>query len=704
MKEIGSWMSDEKNQAAEVKKGRRPNKKKREWSTLLLAVLVSIVVLVGAGLAFYFTIVFDLPRLTTLKDYQPYITSEVYSDDEVLIGEFYIEKRTVVPLSQMSRFLPKAFIAAEDARFFEHGGIDYWRILGAAFRNIEALDVVQGGSTITQQIAKSFFLTPERSYLRKIKEAILAQRIEHYLTKNEILFLYLNQIYLGEGAYGVGAAAATYFGKPVQNLTLAECAILAGLPPAPNNLSPLRNPKKARERQLYVLNRMVERKMITPEQAKKAQAEEIRLRPRGPKEYLDAPFVVEQVRLHVEQKYGKDLLYKGGLKIYTTINSRLQKAAQKAVEKGLEGFESRGKKEEGREGREGIEGSLIALEPQSGYILAMVGGRDYSASQFNRAIQAKRQAGSAFKPIVYAAALDKGFTPATLIVDEPFSYQDVPGKDPWQPQNFDREFWGPITVRKALTFSRNVPTVRIAQSIGLDYLISYARNLGIRSKLEPNLSLALGSANVSLLELTRAFGVFAAGGYRADPVLISQIQDRDGNVVEETEPSSVEVVSPQTCYLITSLLQNVIQEGTGQKARALGRPAAGKTGTTNDTRDAWFIGYLPQRMVAGAWVGYDIEKPLGNHETGAVAALPLWLEFMKEAVKDVPVDDFPVPDGIVFVKVDKESGEPMQSMRWVKSGKVLFECFKEGTEPSPDGSNPPSAAKRLPDEDPSKIR
>jgi penicillin-binding protein 1A len=700
MKEIGSWMSDEKNQAAEVKKEQRPNKKKREWSTLLLAVLVSLVVLVGAGLAFYFTIAFDLPRLTTLKDYQPYITSKVYSEDEVLIGEFYIEKRTVVPLSQMSRFLPKAFIAAEDARFFEHGGIDYWRILGAAFRNIEALDVVQGGSTITQQIAKSFFLTPERSYLRKIKEAILAQRIEHYLTKNEILFLYLNQIYLGEGAYGVGAASATYFGKPVQNLTLAECAILAGLPPSPNNLSPLRNPKKARERQLYVLNRMVERKMITPEQAKKAQAEEIGLKPRGPKEYLDAPFVVEQVRLYVEQKYGKDLLYKGGLKIYTTINSRLQKAAQKAVEKGLEEFESRGKK--GKE-REGIEGSLIALEPQSGYILAMVGGRDYSASQFNRAIQAKRQAGSAFKPIVYAAALDKGFTPATLVVDEPFSYEDVPGKDPWQPQNFDREFWGPITVRKALTFSRNVPTVRIAQAIGLNYLIRYAGNLGIRTKLEPNLSLALGSANVSLLELTRAFGVFAAGGYRAEPVLISQIQDKDGNMVEETEPSSVEVITPQTCYLVTSLLQNVIQEGTGQKAKALGRPAAGKTGTTNDTRDAWFIGYLPQKLVAGAWVGYDIEKPLGNHETGAVAALPLWLEFMKEAAKDVPVEDFPVPDGIVFVKVDKESGEPMGSMRWVKSGKVLFECFKEGTEPSPDGSKPPGV-KRLPDEDLPKIR
>ena len=700
MADIGSWMSDQKKQVAEAKTEQKPSRKKREWSTLLLAVLVSLVVVVGAGMAFYFAIAFDLPRLTTLKDYQPYITSEVYSEDEVLIGEFFVEKRTVVPLSQMSRFLPKAFIAAEDARFFEHGGIDYWRILAAAFRNIEALNVVQGGSTITQQIAKSFFLTPEKSYLRKVKEAILAQRIEHYLTKNEILFLYLNQIYLGEGAYGVGAAAATYFGKPVQNLTLAECAILAGLPPSPNNLSPLRNPKKARERQLYVLNRMVERKIITKEQAQKAQAEEIKLKPRGPKGYHDAPFVVEQVRLYVEQKYGKDMLYKGGLKIYTTINSRLQKAAQKAVEKGLEEFESRGGK---GKGREAIEGALIALEPQSGYILAMVGGRDYSASQFNRATQAKRQAGSAFKPIVYAAALDKGFTPATLVVDEPFSFEDVPGKDPWQPQNFDREFWGPITVRKALTFSRNVPTVRIAQSIGLDYLVGYAGNLGFKTKLEPNLSLALGSANVSLLELTRAFGVFAAQGYRADPVLISQIQDKDGNMVEETEPSSVEVVTPQTCYLITSLMQSVIQEGTGQRARALGRPAAGKTGTTNDTRDAWFIGYLPQKLVAGAWVGYDIEKSLGTHETGAVAALPVWLEFMKEAAKDIPVEDFTVPDGIVFVKVDKESGEPMASMRWVKSGKVLFECFKEGTEPSADGSKP-SGVTRLPDEEIPKTR
>ena len=667
---------------------------------MLLVVLLLLVVLVGAGMAFYFTIVFDLPRLTTLKDYQPYITSEVYSEDEVLIGEFFIEKRTVVSLSQMSRFLPKAFIAAEDARFFEHGGVDYWRILGAAFRNIDALKVVQGGSTITQQIAKSFFLTPEKSFTRKVKEVILAQRIEHYLTKNEILLLYLNQIYLGEGAYGVGAASTTYFGKPVQNLTLAECAILAGLPPSPNNLSPLRNPQKARERQLYVLNRMVERKMISPEQAQKAQAEEIKLRPRGPKGYHDAPFVVEQVRLYVEQKHGKDMLYKGGLKIYTTINSRLQKAAQKAVQKGLEEFESRGGK---GKGREAIEGALIALEPQSGFILAMVGGRDYSASQFNRATQAKRQAGSAFKPIVYAAALDKGFTPATLVVDEPFSYEDVPGKDPWQPQNYDREFWGPITVRKALTFSRNVPTVRIAQSIGLDYLIGYAGNLGIKTKLEPNLSLALGSANVSLLELTRAFGVFAAQGYRADPVLISQIQDKDGNVVEETEPSSIEVITPQTCYLITSLMQSVIQEGTGQRARALGRPAAGKTGTTNDTRDAWFIGYLPHKLVAGAWVGYDIEKSLGTHETGAVAALPLWLEFMKEAATDMPVEDFAVPDGVVFVKIDKETGEPMASMRWVKSGKVLFECFKEGTEPSADGPTP-SGVKRLPDEEIPKTR
>jgi len=643
-----------------------------------LVSFLAFLLLAGAATAFYFTIIFDLPRLTTLKDYQPYIVSEVYSDDEVLIGEFFLERRTVIPLSQMPRFLIKAFVAAEDARFFEHRGIDYWRILGAAFRNIEAFDVVQGGSTITQQIAKSFFLTSERTFSRKVKEAILAQRIEHYLTKNEILFLYLNQIYLGEGAYGVAAAARTYFGKHVQNLTLAECAMLAGLPPAPNTFSPLRQPKKARERQLYVLHRMVERKLITGEQARQAEEEKVRVRPRGAKGFNEAPYVVEQVRTYVEEKYGKEKLFKSGLKIYTTINGQMQQAAQKAVLKGLEEFEAR----EGKgKGRAQVQGALVALDPRTGYILAMVGGRDFSSSQFNRATQARRQAGSAFKPIVYAAALDKGFTPATVIVDEPLSYIDVPGKEPWQPQNFDREFWGPITFRKALTFSRNVVTVKIAQNIGVDYLIEYAKNLGIKSKLEPNLSLALGAANISLLELTNAFGVFAAQGYRAEPLLISKIVDKDGNILEEAEPSAVEVISPQTSYLITSLMQSVIQEGTGQRAKALGRPAAGKTGTTNDTRDAWFVGFTPQQLVAGSWVGYDIEQPLGTHETGAVAALPIWLEFMKEALAGKPMENFTVPEGIVFTKVEAATGEPLGPGRSPSSGKAIFECFREGTAP-----------------------
>jgi penicillin-binding protein 1A len=660
-------------------KSKRKKKKGRGWRILLLVFLLVVFLVVGAAIALYFTLIFDLPRLTTLKDYQPYIISEVYSDDEVLIGEFFIERRLIVPLSQMPKLLIKAFVAAEDARFFEHQGIDYWRILGAAFRNIEALEVVQGGSTITQQIAKSFFLTPERSITRKLKEAILAQRIESYLTKNEILYLYLNQIYLGEGAFGVAAAAKTYFGKSVQDLTLAECAILAGLPPAPNNLSPLRHPKKARERQLYVLHRMVERRLISPVQAIRAGAEEIRLRPKGPKGYHEAPYAVEQVRMYIEEKYGKEILYKGGLKTYTTLNFRMQQVAQKAVLKGLEEFEAR----EGKgKGKGQVQGALIALDPQTGYILAMVGGRDFAASQFNRATQARRQAGSAFKPIVYAAALDKGFTPATVIVDEPFSYIDVPGKEPWEPQNFDREFWGPITFRKALTFSRNVVTVKIAQSIGIDYLIQYARNLGIKSKLEPNLSLALGAANVSLLEMTNAFGVFAAQGYRAEPILITRIVDKDGNILEEVEPSAIEVISPQTSYLITSLMQSVIQEGTGQRAKALGRPAAGKTGTTNDTRDAWFLGFIPQQLVAGAWMGYDIEKPLGTHETGAVAALPIWLEFMKEVVDGKVVENFSVPEGIVFTKTDAVTGEPVGPKQPAKSGKVIFECFKEGTEPT----------------------
>ncbi len=656
----------------------RKNNHREGWKILLFVLALAIFLIGGAATALYFTLIFDLPRLTTLKDYHPYVVTGVYSDDDVLIGEFFIERRIITPLAQIPKLLVKAFVAAEDARFFEHQGIDYWRVLGAAFRNIEALEVVQGGSTITQQIAKSFFLTPERSITRKLKEAILAQRIERYLTKNEILYLYLNQIYLGEGAFGVAAAAKTYFGKSVQDLTLGECALLAGLPPAPNNLSPLRHPKKARERQVYVLNRMLERGLITPVQAIRARAEEIRLRPRGPKGYLEAPYAVEQVRVYVEEKYGKDLLYKGGLKIHTSLNFRMQQAAQKAVLKGLEEFEAR----EGKgKGEDQVQGALIALDPQTGYILAMVGGRDFTASQFNRATQARRQAGSAFKPIVYAAALDKGFTPATVIVDEPFSYIDVPGKEPWEPQNFDREFWGPITFRKALTFSRNVVTVKIAESIGIEYLIRYARNLGIKSKLEPNLSLSLGAANVSLLEMTSAFGVFAAQGYRAEPTLITRIADKDGNVIEEVEPSAVEVVSPQTSYLITSLLQSVIQEGTGQRAKALGRPAAGKTGTTNETRDAWFLGFVPNQLVAGTWIGYDIEKPLGTHETGAVAALPIWLEFMKEAMNGKPAEDFPLPEEIVFVKIDAATGEPAEAKIPEEGQRVILECFKEGTEP-----------------------
>ena len=654
-------------------------KKKQGWKIVVLLFLLLILLLAGAAAAFYFAFVFDLPRLTTLKDYNPYLVSEVYSQDDVLIGEFFIERRTVVPLAKMPRMLINAFVAAEDARFFEHHGIDYWRILGATFRNIEAFDVVQGGSTITQQIAKSFFLTPERSFTRKIKEAILAQRIESYLTKNEILFLYLNQIYLGEGAYGAGAAAKSYFGKTVENLTLAECAMMAGLPPAPNSLSPFRNPKKARERQIYVLNRMLEKQMITPVQAIRAQAEEIRLRPKGLRGN-DAPYVLEMVRQHVEEKYGKDLLYKGGLKIYTTINAQMQASAQTAVLKGLEEYEGRGKKSKDRVQ---VQGALIAMDPQTGFILAMVGGRDFSASQFNRATQAKRQAGSAFKPIVHAAALDKGFTPATIIVDEPLAYVDVPGKEPWEPKNFDREFWGPITMRKALTFSRNIPTVKIAQAIGLDYLIQYAKNLGIKSKLEPNLSLALGSANLSLLELTSAFGVFASQGYRAEPIFLTQIRDKDGNILEEVEPVAIEVISPQTAYLIASMMQSVIQEGTGQRAKALGRPAAGKTGTTNDYRDAWFIGFTPNHLVTGAWIGYDIEKPLGSYETGAVAALPIWLEFMKEATAKKTIENFPIPEGIVFVKIDAATGEPIPPGRSNPSVRAIFECFKEGTAPMP---------------------
>jgi len=619
----------------------------------------------------------DLPRIATMKDYKPSLVTQVLSADGELIGEFFIERRYPVELSAIAPVMINAILAAEDDRFFEHQGINLWSIVRAAFANLRSREIRQGGSTITQQVVKSLLLTPERSYTRKIKEAILATRIEQALTKQEILTLYLNQIYFGRGAYGVEAAARVFFGRPASELTLVEASYLAALPKAPSYYS---RHDRARERQQYVLQRMASLGFITSEQLAEALAADPRFSEPQNITQTAAPHFVEMVRRELEKTYGADMLYNGGLHVETTLNMERQRAADVAVALGIEQYETRQKREESAEH---VQAALVSIDPYSGSIQAMVGGRDFRESQFNRAIQARRQPGSAFKPIIYAAALDKGYTAASLIVDSPVIYEEVP-KDGhreddiefWEPQNYDQRFLGPISFRTALAQSRNIVTIKILKDIGINYALRYARTLGLEGRYEHGLSLALGSCGVSLLDLVKAYGAFCAEGVYAEPIAIARILDRDGVEIARNSPKLAAALSPQTAYIMTTLLQSVVEEGTGRRVRALQRPCAGKTGTTNEVRDAWFIGFTPD-VVTGVWVGFDDLQPLGRHETGAVAAAPIWLDFMQKVYSDEPVRSFSIPEGIVFERINPETGFAPQS----KSEPVIFECFKEGTQP-----------------------
>jgi penicillin-binding protein 1A len=651
----------------------RPAAKKKKRRSLWVPIaflffsMIGLPLLVLVGFYLYFSS--DLPRLSSVKDYQPKIVTQVLSEDGEIIAEYFVEKRYVISMEEMSPVLIDAFIAAEDERFFEHQGIDVLSIIRALIKNLRSMDIVQGGSTITQQVTKSLLLTPEKSYARKIKEAILAYRIEKSLSKDDILCIYLNQIYLGQRSYGVEAAAQTYFHKSAADLNLAESALLAGLPRAPSAYSPIRHPDRAKRRQQYVLERMAESGYITRDEAQAALDYPLKITPAENKNITVAPYIAEQIRQYLQTAYGNAPLYGEGLKVYTSVNLLMQSAAQSAVEAGLKAFE---KRQGIKKGEPRVQGALVAMEPRTGSVKALVGGLRFLENQFNRATQARRQPGSAFKPIVYAAALDKNYTTASIIVDAPIVFSSRSNKPFWEPRNFDREFEGPVTFRHALSYSRNVITVKILQDIGVGYAIQYARKLGISSPLEPNLTLALGSSGVSLLELTRAYAVFASQGMKVEPLFITKIVDRNGTVLEENKPRLSQVISPQTAYLMTSLLQSVVEEGTGRSVRALNRPCAAKTGTTNDMRDAWFIGYTPD-LIAGTWVGYDVEKPLGKRETGAVASSPIWLRFMQEVLEGTGVDVFPVPDGIIFRQIDADTGGEVTE----QTGRAIFECFKE---------------------------
>jgi penicillin-binding protein 1A len=653
-------------------------RKKRSSSRrpLLGIIIVAIFVLfVGAALAgssvVYYVLLKELPSIAALKDYRPSITTRVYADNNELIDEFFLEDRKVIKYEEIPKIVIQAFVAAEDARFFQHKGFDMQSMSRAFFKNLEAGKIVQGGSTITQQVAKSLYLSPERRYMRKLKEALLAYKIDRYLTKEEIITLYLNHIYLGHGTYGVEAAAQGYFGKSARNLTLPEAAMLAGLPKAPSSYSPYLHPERAYQRQAYVLNRMLEDGYITLPEKDRAVSKVIRLRSIKPKDKI-APYFIENIRRYIQEKYGSDVLYKEGLEVYTTLNIQMQKAARDAVEQGTTEMEERGNYEKGL-----VQGALFAMDPKTGAIRAMVGGRDFQRSEFNRATQSRRQPGSAFKPIIYTAAFDKGMTPATVIVDAPIIYPDPQQPDGvWKPQNFDEKFLGPTTLHNALINSRNIITIKVLEEIGVDYAASYAANMGISSPLSRNLSMALGTSGVTLQELVRAYGVLANEGKRVQPFFIKKIVDRTGHVFEETQPKTEQVIDPRIAFMSSYVMQDVVESGTGQRVKKLGRPVAGKTGTTDDTRDAWFMGFTPS-LVAGVWVGFDQERSMGRQEVGGRAAAPIWLYFAEKALQGTPVEVFPVPEGIVFVRVDPKTGIPVKP----STRGAIFECFLDGTTP-----------------------
>ena len=657
-----------------------------KWVKISIAVMMIVITSLAVfGVASYFYFTHHLPSIETLKNYKPSTITKIFSEEGAVIGEFFYEKREVISLDRVPNHLIQAFVAGEDARFFQHKGLDYLAILRALFRNIFSGEIVQGGSTITQQVVKSLLLSPEKSFTRKIREAILAYKIEKYLTKEEILFLYLNQIYLGHGAYGIAAAAENYFGKNIEALSIAESALLAGLPQAPSKYSPYHHPQQGKKRQIYILNRMAEEGFISSNEAIKVAQAPYAIRS-NEKPSEKALHFVEYIRRYIEEKYGKDALYKNGLQVFTTIDLHFERTAQEAMEAGLKEIEKR-EKYPSAETPFTPEGALVCFDSETGYVKAMVGGRDFKKSQFNRVIQARRQTGSAFKPIVYASALDKGFTPISIIVDSPIVFEW--GDKKWKPKNFEGKFSGPTTLRNALTHSVNIVTVKIAQEVGIGYIKDYAHKLGISSPLHHDLSMALGSSSISLYELTKAYATFANQGNLFKPIFIKKILDRDGNLLEENLPlfyfkeSSEEekILTPQTAFLMTYLLQGVVQHGTGWRARSLGRPVAAKTGTTDQFMDAWFIGYTPE-LIAGIWVGFDEERSLGENETGARAASPIWVTFMSKMLKDKPIKDFPVPEGIEFMKIDPQTGQ-------VSLGREgILECFREGTGPPQKGPFP----------------
>lgn len=588
-------------------------------SLIKISIIVITAALIGSFGGFIYWTLSDLPEIKNLESFRPIESSIVYSSDGKVLAEFYVERRKFVPHYQIPDKVKKAFISIEDQRFYNHPGVDIKGILRALYRNIRAQGIEEGGSTITQQLTKMLFLKPEKSLIRKIKEAVLAIQIEKRYTKDEILGMYLNQAYFGTRAYGIHAAAETYFGKTLNELTTPEIALIAGLQKAPSINSPFKNPDRAKARRNIVLRKMYENRFITKDEYQMSLDAPLPVKPFYRK--FEAPYFVEHLRQQLEARYG-DTIYTSGMRIYSTIDKDMQDLAEQSLKKGISDIEKRVKK--------GVQGAIIAVDLKDGSIKAMVGGTDFWETQFNRATMAFRQPGSAFKPFVYALAIKEGLSPDYEILDEPVNF---PGSKPntvWSPKNYDNEYRGYVTLRTAMALSLNTATVRLAYNLGVNKIIDFAKQCGIRSNLQPYLPIALGASDVIPLELTLAYAVFATGK-RLEPVSYTKITDNKGMTIEEGGmyfSPRVDVLTAEETEEMRYLLRAVVTSGTAQKAMEIKREVFGKTGTTNDFSDAWFIGF-DNSLVVGVWVGRDNHKPIGNKEAGARAALPIWIDFMK---------------------------------------------------------------------------
>ncbi len=608
-------------------------------TTIKLAVLLILIPTIF-GVSFGYALVnyLEIPDVKQLETYKPKSAARLYADDGTLFSELFVEKRVPIPITQMPYHLKYAFIAIEDVRFYKHFGIDVRSIGRAAFKNIIRGGISEGASTITQQLARNLFLTPKRSFKRKIEEAMLAIQIERTYSKDEILNMYLNLIYLGEGAHGVEAASYAYFHKKTSELTLEESATLAALTKSPSKLSPFKNMAKALERRNIVLRKMYDARFINEKTYAEAVKTQLVLAPYKAYEKKTGYFI-EYVKQALEEHLDESQnMYTKGLNIKTTVNLKMTDYAYEAIEKGIQAYKTRHP-----DVKIPPEVALIAIEVKTGEVKVLIGGRDFAKSPYNRAVQARRQPGSSFKPIIYLTALEQGLTPDYMLLDAPLSFTNPYTKVVWQPRNYKNEYHGSVTMRKALELSLNTATVRLLEKVGMDNIIEMAKRLNISSKFERNLSMALGTTEILPIELAAAYAVFARGGEYIPPITLRNVSTNEGEELYNEKPEEERVVASETAYALVDIMKGVVQRGTARSASKMPYFLAGKTGTTDNFKDAWFVGFSPN-LLCLVWVGYDKDGFLSNKESGGAAALPIWIDFMSKSLPLFPKDDFKFPE------------------------------------------------------------